>query len=172
MEEVYKAVETAINISVEAHSGQKDETGHPYILHPLRVMSRFNNPYKQIVAVLHDVIEDTEVTEETLRDFGIPELAIEAIDLLTRKISNNSMGQTYDEYIQRILDWPREDTEARDIAIAVKLADLEDNMSPWRNYDTIASYDKKGLKRVARYRKAWNKLKGLVSQKEITKASL
>ncbi len=60
-------VEDAIALAVEAHRGQKDKSGQPYILHPLRVMFSRNSEIERIVAVLHDVVEDTGRTIDDLR---------------------------------------------------------------------------------------------------------
>ena len=72
-------------------------TGKDYILHPLRVMMRMTEPVDKMVAVLHDVLEDTECTEEILRQEGIEEEVIGAINVLTRK-----EGEEYFSYIKRI----------------------------------------------------------------------
>ena len=60
-------IEKALQIAAQAHEGQKDKEGQPYILHPLRVMSRVEGEEAQIVAILHDVVEDTTVTLDDLR---------------------------------------------------------------------------------------------------------
>ena len=159
----YTAVETAIVIAVSAHEGQTDESGHPYILHPLRVMSKFNNPLKQAAAVLHDVIEDTEVTGGVLNDLGIPADVIDAVTILTHEKDDES----YDDYIDTMA--LEAGSVPGDIAIAVKLADLEDNMSPWRNHGMAVRLDEHGMKRYKRYLKAWNKLKGLTKEAEAIK---
>ncbi len=63
-------LEDAIALAVEAHRGQKEKTGEPYILHPLRVMFRVETEIERVVAVLHDVIEDTGRTPDNLRALG------------------------------------------------------------------------------------------------------
>ena len=65
-------LERAISIAVEAHRGQKDRYGAPYILHPLRVMGRLEAPTEQTVAILHNVVEDTDWTFEDLQREGFP----------------------------------------------------------------------------------------------------
>lgn len=73
-------LEKAIKISVEAHTGQVDKGGNPYILHPLRVMLSLNSEVERIVGVLHDVVEDCEGwTWERLKDQGCSDKIIEAL---------------------------------------------------------------------------------------------
>ena len=89
-------LEKAISLATEAHKGQTDKNGAPYILHPLRVMARVKSNTEKIVAVLHDVIEDTDYTIENLRKNGYSKEVLEAIDCLTKRD-----GEDYDEYINR-----------------------------------------------------------------------
>ena len=107
-------IEKALQIAARAHEGQVDKHGQPYILHPLRVMSAVEGDDARIVAILHDVIEDTSVTADDLRreDFGEP--ILEALDRLTHR-----KGEPYAEYVIRC--------KGHEIARRVKLADLEDN---------------------------------------------
>ncbi len=112
-------IERAIAIAVEAHKGQQDRSGQPYIMHPLAVMSVFDDPDDQIVAVLHDVVEDTEWTLQDLIAEGFQPDVINDISLMTKRPM-----QPYGEYILWLT------TSAR--AVAVKIADLEHNMSPSR----------------------------------------
>ena len=115
-------LETAIKLATDAHSGQLDMSGQPYILHPIRVMLRVSHPSTRIVAILHDVIEDTPITLAEIERHGFSQEIIEALRLVTH--DKDSLG--YVEYVQRIRD--SENT----IAIEVKLADLADNMDPLR----------------------------------------
>lgn len=117
-------LEDAIILAAEVHRQQTDKAGLPYILHPLRVMCSFllpDNEDARIAAVLHDVVEDTWVTLVSLRERGFSEVAIEAVDALTRRKDGS---ETYGEYIERVAQNP--------IAIWVKLADLQDNLDPRR----------------------------------------
>jgi len=88
-------LEDAILMAVEAHRGQKDKAGAAYILHPLRVMLYMETETEMMVAVLHDVIEDTKetkkVTIEYLKEAGYSEEVLQAIDCLTRRD-----GEEYD----------------------------------------------------------------------------
>ena len=112
-------VEKAILIALNAHAGTLDKSGQPYILHPLRVMLAQQNNLTRIAAVLHDVVEDTDVSLEDLHEAGLPREAIDAIQLLT-----HAEDTEYSQYIQRLMSNP--------IARAVKLADLRDNMDVLR----------------------------------------
>jgi (p)ppGpp synthase/HD superfamily hydrolase len=108
-------LERSIQIAAKAHAGQLDKAGQPYILHPLRVMLHMKSEQERIVAVLHDVIEDTSVTLAQLAAEGFSAIVIDAVRALTK------------------LPWEsRLKTAARasrnPIALAVKLADNSDNM--------------------------------------------
>ena len=136
-------LERAIRLAVEAHQGQKDKAGVPYILHPLRVMFGMRAETEMMTAVLHDVIEDTEWTLDTLREEGFPEQVLEALDRLTRRDE-----ESYEAFIDRVKDNP--------IARSVKLADLEDNMDIKR----ISNLTEKDSDRLAKYHRAWLTLTG------------
>ncbi|ROM84742.1 GTP pyrophosphokinase [Pseudomonas brassicacearum] len=130
-------LERAISISALAHEGQADKGGAPYILHPLKVMLRLSGDEERIVAVLHDVVEDTAVTLADLRDAGFSEATLNAIDSLTKRD-----GETYQAFIERA---------ARDpMARRVKLADLAENSDLSR----LGTPGQKDLERIAKYREA------------------
>ena len=131
-------LEKAIRIAVEAHGGQFDKAGKPYILHPLRMMLRMNTITEMMAAVLHDVVEDTGWTLEALHFEGFSDEVIEAVDGLTRREE-----ETYAEFIERAAHHP--------VSRAVKLVDIEDNMDI-RRLDTLTDKDKS---RLVRYLKAW-----------------
>ncbi len=90
-------LEKALAIALHAHQGQKDKASAPYILHPLRVMLRMQTELEMVVAVLHDVVEDSGLTIEDLRREGIPEAALVAVAHLTR-----GEGESYVEFIERV----------------------------------------------------------------------
>ncbi|WP_053150777.1 HD domain-containing protein [Pseudomonas sp. P97.38] len=130
-------LERAISISALAHEGQADKGGAPYILHPLKVMLRLSGDEERIVAVLHDVVEDTAVTLADLRDAGFSEATLNAIDSLTKRD-----GEPYQAFIERA---------ARDpVARRVKLADLTENSDLSR----LGTPSQKDLERIAKYREA------------------
>ena len=135
-------LDTAVIIAAQAHQGQKDRYGVNYILHPLRVMLRFESETEMIVAILHDVIEKTEWTLEKLREQGFNDTVLKAVNLLTRQDE-----QPYMEYIEKL--------RGNRIARKVKIADIEDNMNP-RRMDTLSD---ENLEKLARLHKAWKILK-------------
>jgi (p)ppGpp synthase/HD superfamily hydrolase len=112
-------LEKALVIAAQAHEGQTEKRGLPYILHPLRVMQAVDAAEARIAAVLHDVVEDTSVTLEDLRRAGFSEAVITAVDCLTHR-----QGEPYADYVVRC--------RRNEIARRVKLADLEDNARPSR----------------------------------------
>ncbi len=108
-------LEQAITIAVNAHQGQKDKNGMPYILHPLRIMFQGKNLDEKIVGVLHDTLEDTNITAEYLRSNGFPEHIIEAIIIVSRLET-----ETYEEFILK--------TKQNTLAKQIKIYDLTDNL--------------------------------------------
>lgn len=137
-------LERAIAIAAEAHAGQVDKAGAPYILHPLRVMLRLDDPDARMAGVLHDVLEDTEVTLERLRSEGFSESVLSAIQSVTKV-----PGETYEAFVARAAQDP--------IGKRVKLADLADNSDLSR----IASPTEKDLQRLEKYRRAMAFLQAL-----------
>jgi len=113
-------INKAIEIAEKAHRGQVDKAGKPYILHPLRVMMNFcfdksENKAAVICAVLHDVIEDTDVTLDDLHAEGFSDEVLAALDCLTKRDK-----ESYDDFISRIL--------VNELACKVKICDIADNM--------------------------------------------
>lgn len=78
-------LERAIAIAARAHAGQVDQGGQPYILHPIRVMLKVEGELERIVAILHDVVEDTDVTLESLRSEGFNAEVLAAVEALTKR---------------------------------------------------------------------------------------
>jgi (p)ppGpp synthase/HD superfamily hydrolase len=134
-------LEKAIQIAAQAHAGQKDKSGAPYILHPLRMMLRVESETAMIAAVLHDVVEDSDWTLEQLRLEGFSEEVLQAVECLT-----NRDGGSYDDFIARV--------KTNAIARQVKIADLEDNM----NVKRIGEMSPKDLARIEKYHRAWRAL--------------
>lgn len=111
----------AIALAATAHANQIDKSGKPYILHPVRVMQRVatHSWETQIVAVLHDTVEDTWVTLDMLRAMLFSDAVIQGVDAMTHR-----EGEPYSDYIERC---------AQDVIGAiVKVADLDDNCDPVR----------------------------------------
>lgn len=132
----------ALSIAQSAHQCQLDKGGNPYILHPIRVSMKCNTNEAKIAALLHDVIEDSPMTLNHLREKMISEEIIEAVDVLTKR--NN---ESYEDYIKRIYK--------NKIAKEVKIADLEDNMDLTR----LESITDKDVKRIRKYHLYWSILK-------------
>jgi len=76
-------LQKAIEISVKAHNNQTRKNGTPYVLHPLRLMLNAVTEEEMIVAVLHDTVEDTDITIESLKSENFSSKIITAIQLLT-----------------------------------------------------------------------------------------
>jgi (p)ppGpp synthase/HD superfamily hydrolase len=131
-------LEDAIALAVEAHRGQKEKAGQPYILHVLRVMFRLDTEQEQMAGVLHDLVEDTSYTLDDLRRLGYPESVVVAIDCLTRR-----EDESYEEFVER--------AGAHPIAQRVKLSDLEDNMDI-RRLPAVTERDRERLNRYIRAR--------------------
>ena len=108
-------LEMALQLAAAAHSGQKDKSGKPYILHPIRVMLSVRTTEEQIAAILHDTVEDTSVTFEQLREAGFSAEIVSAVRALTKLD-----GESRVEAARRAVEHP--------IARQVKLADVKDNM--------------------------------------------
>ncbi len=134
-------LERALQIAVQAHAGQKDKNGAAYIFHPLRVMARCSAPEAKIVALLHDVVEDTAWTFEQLEAEGFAPSIMAALRLVT-----HNDGSSYDEYVDRTMTNP--------IAMEVKIADLEDNCDIRR----LKEVDDRTVERLRRYLAAWQRL--------------
>ena len=129
----------AMTLAYDAHHGQTDRSGVPYIFHPARVAAGFTNEATACVAWLHDVVEDTDVSMEDIRLAGFGRVVCEALRLLT-----HDKSVPYMDYIRRIAENP--------IARAVKLADLRDNMDTSR----LLVLDDAAKKRLAKYIEAYN----------------
>jgi (p)ppGpp synthase/HD superfamily hydrolase len=131
---------TAFRIAYEAHHGQVDKTNLPYIYHPLHLAEHIGDDETLIAAaLLHDVVEDTDVTFEQLASQGISGEVIAALKLLTHDAS-----VPYMDYVRNIKD------SGNATAIAVKLADLRHNSDTWR----LVTLDDKAKARIERYKKA------------------
>ena len=129
-------LERAIKIATTAHTGQVDKAGEPYILHPLRVMLSVSTPDERIVAVLHDVTEDSQITSKDLLADGFSTRIVEAVVALSK-----SRDESYDQYIEGVALNP--------LARTVKLADLEDNSDLSR----IPNPTERDYERLEKYRR-------------------
>lgn len=112
-------VKKAMKIALDVHKDQVDKGGYPYIAHPLHLAEQMATEDGTIVALLHDVIEDGDISLDYLKSEGFSDEVVKAIDLLTRKRS-----QTYSEYILEISKYP--------LAKSVKIKDLMHNLDESR----------------------------------------
>lgn len=137
------SVEDAIALAARAHRGQRYSSPErePYIFHPLRVMLSLGDPADQIVAVLHDAVEDTDLELRHLVQAGYPTEIVGAVDALTRRAD-----EAYDEYIERVA--------ANEIARRVKVADLRENLANNLRFPTSPG----NAERIARYERALTQL--------------
>lgn len=127
-------LEQAIKIALEVHSGQVDKAGEMYLLHPLRLMFKFQTEDERVVAVLHDVVEDGEITLENLKLLGFSDSVVNAIDCLSRR-----KDEKYDNFISRL--------SINEIARRIKIEDIKDNLDLTR----LNHIGEKELKRIEKY---------------------
>ena len=132
----------AINIALEAHKGQTDYSGMPYIVHVMNVMHAGRTEAEKIVGVLHDVVEDTDWTFDALLNEGFPTEIVDALRCVT-KITDD---EPYDDFIERV--------KTNSLAVAVKINDLIDNLDV-RRLNEITDKD---VMRMRKYLKAYKEL--------------
>ena len=131
-----KLTRKAMNIAYNAHMGQFDKAGVPYIYHPIHVAEQMDDEVTCIVALLHDVVEDSAVTFEDLEK-EFPKEVIDVLRLLT-----HDKNTDYMDYIRKI--------KTNEAAIKVKIADIKHNMDKSR----LDEVDEKALIREEKYKKA------------------
>lgn len=112
-------LQDAITLARQAHDGQVDKAGRPYIEHPLRVMNAVEGDELRMIAVLHDVLEDTPVTADDLLAAGCPRHVVTAVQALSR-----APDEQLEHYLRRVA--------ANPLALRVKRADIADNSDPDR----------------------------------------
>ncbi len=137
-----KLLAKAINLAMQAHAGQTDKAGMPYIGHVMRVMQAGRTIDEKIAGVLHDLVEDTPWTFEALLAEGFPAHIIDALRCVTKL----SEEEPYEEFILRVKSNP--------LAVAVKINDLTDNMDIRR----LAEINDKDVQRLRKYLKAYREL--------------
>lgn len=145
------SIEKALEIAASAHRFQKDKAGKPYIMHPMTLAVNMRSDDEIITALLHDVLEDSEVTEDYLSDYFSDNI-IEALQLLTHE-----KGTDYFEYIHKIRE--------NELAKAVKVQDLIHN-SDLSRLHTVTPKD---IARCKKYKKA---LAILLSRENDTKSAV
>ncbi len=138
-----KQTKKALEIAFEIHKDQKDRAGLPYIVHPIILAENMEDEQSTILALLHDTIEDSNLTLEDLSKEGFPPEILEALDILTHK---DNVG--YSDYIKII--------KGNTLATKVKIADLMHN----NNLDRLDKVSDKDSKRVKKYQEALDFLHG------------
>lgn len=142
VEEEYQALfEKAIGLMLEKHRGQMDKAGKPYYGHLIRVAQDVFTGKRKIVALLHDIVEDTDATPEFLLQQGFPSEVVEAVEAISHR-----EDESYEAFINRVAQNP--------LATTVKISDLEDNMDIFR-LNEITEEDRL---RLNKYLKAWHQL--------------
>ncbi|HGV3382149.1 metal dependent phosphohydrolase, HD region [Streptococcus pneumoniae] len=130
-------IDIALAIAKKAHAGQVDKAGVDYIQHPLYVASQVNTEQEKAVALLHDVIEDSDITAADLFASGLSNEVVTAVQILTKKKS-----QSYQEYLGKV--------KSNNLARVVKLADLKHNSDLSR----LKSVTNTDYERVKKYKNA------------------
>ncbi|WP_436513118.1 GTP pyrophosphokinase [Clostridium thermobutyricum] len=134
-------LELAIKLASINHFGQKYKSNKPYIFHLLYVMNNVSDLNAKIVGVLHDILEDTNLTKNDLLNYGFLEDIVSVVEILTK-----SKNQKYMDYIENI--------KRNNIATKVKLIDLKHNMDLTR----LSEISDKDLKRNIKYFEAYRRL--------------
>lgn len=136
-----KILDTVISLAIERHAGQLDKAGKPYILHPLHVMcDELCKSYElKIIAICHDLLEDTDTTAEELLALGVPSDLVDCIKMLSKP-----KGTDYFVYLERLVKYDSV------FPTIVKLADLRHNMDISR----IPNPTEKDYARREKYKKA------------------
>ena len=140
----------AIKLIYKAHEGQTDKSGLPYVLHPIHLAEQMKDEYSTLVALLHDTLEDTDVTAEYLRA-EFPAEVCDAVELLTKP-----EDMDYFDYIEKV--------KRSDLARRVKLADLEHNCTLSRFDEAPDEYA------IARYEKYMKARKILLAESGVSKS--
>lgn len=133
-----------VRLAEFAHFHQRDKSGADYIEHPKRVLAAVQTqgapPYVQMAAILHDVTEDTPFTPEMLISLGVPEAAVNIVRLVDRDHQEarwNYLREQYHKEISKSWHKTKDEFYYQQIkfnpgAVQVKLADIGDNLQPWR----------------------------------------
>lgn len=139
-----------LKLVVDAHDGQFDKGGKPYVLHPLKVMHylKTDDEELQCIALGHDIIEDTDVTYADLRDAGMSQRVIDGIECLTKQ-----RGETYDEYKERV--------KSNYDSVRVKMPDLRHNTDVRR----LKGVTEKDIARMVKYHNFYLELRQIVLDK-------
>ncbi len=142
-------IDRALELALQAHKGVQDKGGNAYILHPLRIMMRLRTKDEELmcIALLHDTIEDSDITLRDLEESGFSDRVIRGVDLLTHRD-----GEAYESYLARMqgsLD-----------ALLVKREDLRDNSDITR----LRGMEAKDVARMIKYQIAFNTVESYIKQ--------
>lgn len=127
----------AFSVASKAHKGQKDKAGRAYILHPVNVALRTKGIKQKTVALLHDIVEDTNITLDDLKKLGFDNEIVNAVAAITKK-----SGEKYENYLKRVKN--------NEIAKDVKIADLQHNS----NLNRLKEITPKDIARKKKYQTA------------------
>ncbi len=127
----------AIKLAFKAHEGQMDKSGLPYVLHPVHVAEQMDDEYSTCVALLHDVVEDTDYTINDLKNEGFPKEVIDAVAAITKP-----REMSYEDYIKIVKKNP--------LATKVKLADIQHNSDLTR----VVKVSEEDIRRNEKYDRA------------------
>lgn len=130
-------INIALSIAKKAHAGQVDKAGIDYIQHPVYVASQVKTEQEKAVALLHDVLEDSDITAADLLAYGLSNEVVTAVQTLTKK-----KGQSYQDYLEKV--------KSNNLARVVKLADLKHN-SDLSRLKSVSDTDRE---RVKKYKNA------------------
>jgi len=142
-------LERAIAQAVKTHAGQEDKAGDPYILHPLRVMLSLSSEDERIVGVLHDVVEDGDVSFSDLEKMDFSPVVVEALKSVTKRPEEEGSDAGYQAFVER--------AGANPVARSVKKADLLDNLDVTR----LETVREKDAQRLCKYLRALRYLDSL-----------
>jgi len=139
--------EKALKLARKAHDGQEDKGGQPYIYHLITVSDGVEGEIEKVVALLHDIVEDTDYTLEKLKTQGFSDEVVSAIDCLTKR-----KNEIYEDYLRRV--------SSNVHSTRVKIADLKHNMDTER----LEKITEKDLKRIEKYKFATDYLSCLIEE--------
>lgn len=131
-----ESTKKAINLMFKKHKDQVDKSGLPYVFHPFHIAEQMKDENTTIVALLHDIVEDTDTTFEDLKEMGFNDKVIDALKLMT-----HNKDEDYFKYVEKIGKNP--------IARKVKIKDLEHNMDTSR-LDVVTKKDQERVKKYIR----------------------
>ena len=141
---IYTALtKKALRLCFDSHKEQVDKTGLPYVFHPFHLAEQMDDEISTVCALLHDVVEDTELTLSDIKEMGFPDEVVEVLSLLTHE-----SNLPYMDYVKKLSVNP--------IATKIKIADLTHNNDLTR-LDVIDDY---ALKRAKKYQEALDLLRG------------